>query len=119
MAESNTRNAATKSKSPTNADEPMSSKRSKNNLGDAVDRDDTSIVSGENSNDILITSRANDFSNKTWWMVDLHKDDDEENSTTQGATVLVKRCMRVYNWSLGKTRKVLTLSSILNTQKRT
>jgi len=40
-------------------------------------------------------------------MVDMHTED-EENSTTQGATALVKRCMRVYNWSLEKTRKVLT-----------
>ena len=100
-------NATTKSKAPTNASS-TASKRSKNNSGDAVDRDDTSIVSGENSNDILIPSRADDFSNRTWWMVDMHKDDDEESSTTQGATALVKRCMRVYNWSLEKTRKVLT-----------
>ena len=40
-------------------------------------------------------------------MVDMHNDD-EENSTTQGATSLVKRCMRVHNWSIEKTRKVLT-----------
>jgi len=107
MAEDNTRNAAMKSKAPTNAAEPTSSKRSKNNSGDAVDKDDTSVVSSENSNKILISARANDFSSKTWWMVDMHSDD-EENSTTQGATALVKRCMRVYNWSLEKTRKVLT-----------
>jgi len=108
MTEDNTRNAATKSKAPTNAAEPISSKRSKNNLGDAVVDKDTSIVSSENTNKILISARANDFSSKTWWMVDMHNGDDEENSTTQGATALVKRCMRVYNWSIGKTRKVLT-----------
>ena len=112
MSGDNTRNAATKNKASTNAVSSTASKRSKNNLGDAVDRDDTSIVSGENSNDILITSRANDFSNRTWWMVDMHNDDNGENSTTQGATALVKRCMRVYNWSI--ERHVKSLQLIVN-----
>jgi len=64
MSGDNTRNAATKNKASANAVSSTASKRSKNNLGDAIDKDDTSIVSSENSNDILIGARENDFSNR-------------------------------------------------------
>ena len=40
-------------------------------------------------------------------MVDIENSDEEDSSTNQGATALVKRCMRVYGWSLEKSRKVL------------
>lgn len=52
--------------------------------------------------EILITSRDDEFSASTWWMVDIDSDD-----IAQGATPLVKRCMRVYNWDEEKSRKVL------------
>jgi small ubiquitin-related modifier len=56
----------------------------------------------EATNEILITSRVDDFSEAAWWMVDV-----DGPAVTQGATPLVKRCMREYGWDLAKTRKVL------------
>ena len=53
---------------------------------------------------ILIPPREDDFNAKTWWMVDL---DPVEETSLQGASVLVKRCMRTYNWDEAKARKVL------------
>ena len=77
--------------------------------------DDTSIVSDDTGSsplnyNILISPRLNEFSERTWWMVDMFEQDDEEegSATTQGATALVKRCIRVYGWDLQKTRKVLS-----------
>jgi hypothetical protein len=55
-----------------------------------------------NASQLLITSRDDEFTAASWWMVDIENDD-----VTQGATPLVKRCMRVYNWNLEITRKVL------------
>ena len=40
-------------------------------------------------------------------MVDIENSDEGDSSTNKGATVLVKRCMQVYGWSLEKSRKVL------------
>ena len=51
------------------------------------------------------TPRQNDFNERTWWMVDL--EEFHETYNPQGATALVARCMRVYNWNEHKTRKVL------------
>lgn len=113
---------AKKSKTPTKAAAKSSSKKSsrrrrnnKKNKAAAAAKDDSSIVSdgsnsssSSNNNNILISARENEFNERTWWMVDIMYDDEEGNSTTQGATSLVKRCMRVHNWSLEKTRKVLT-----------
>jgi len=113
---------AKKSKTPTKAAAKSSSKKSsrrrrnnKKNKAAAAAKDDTSIVSdgadsssSSNNNNILISTRVNEFNERTWWMVDMMYDEEEGNSTTQGATALVKRCMRVYNWSIEKTRKVLT-----------
>jgi len=109
---------AKKSKTPTKAAAKSSSKKSsrrrRNNKKKkaAAVKDDSSIVSdgadSSSSNKILISARENEFNERTWWMVDIMYDDEEGNSTTQGATALVKRCMRVYNWSIEKTRKVLT-----------
>ncbi len=56
---------------------------------------------------ILMTQRENDFNDKTWWMVDINPIGGEETSSRQGATALVKRCMRTYGWDEVKTRKVL------------
>ncbi len=44
---------------------------------------------------ILIQPRENEFSAKTWWMVDLSP---VEETSLQGASALVKRCMREYSW---------------------
>jgi len=53
---------------------------------------------------ILVPSRENDFNMKTWWMVDLVP---VEESSLQGASALVKRCMRIHGWDETKARKVL------------
>ena len=52
---------------------------------------------------ILMTQRENDFNEKTWWMNPLGR----EGTSRQGATVLMKRCMRTHGWNEMKTRKVL------------
>ena len=54
--------------------------------------------------DISLSSREHEFSASSWWLVDIESDD----VITQGATPLVKRCMRVYDWDLAKTRRVLS-----------
>ncbi len=56
---------------------------------------------------ILMTQRENDFNDKTWWMVDINPIGGDDTSSRQGATPLVKRCMRTYGWDEVKTRKVL------------
>ena len=111
---------AKKSKTPTKAAAKSCSKKSrrrrnnKKNKAAAAAKDDSSIVSdgsnsssSSNNNNILISARESEFNERTWWMVDIMYDDEDDYSTTQGATLLVKRCMRVYNWSLEKTRKIL------------
>mmetsp|Transcript_33010 Transcript_33010/g.69478 ORF Transcript_33010/g.69478 Transcript_33010/m.69478 type:complete len:413 (-) Transcript_33010:151-1389(-) len=57
--------------------------------------------------DTIMSSRQNDFSERSWWMVDVDSYD-EEGSSNQGATALVKRCMRAHDWDLAKTRKILS-----------
>ena len=52
-----------------------------------------------------IGSRQDDFSERSWWMVDI---DSSDGDSTQGATALVKRCMRAYGWNLPQTRKILS-----------
>ena len=54
--------------------------------------------------DILISPREHEFTASSWWLVDIESDD----VVTQGATPLVKRCMRVYDWDLAKTCRVLS-----------
>ena len=65
-----------------------------------------SFVEVEPSSDeetrFTIKKRKNDFSERTWWMVDM-----EACESNQGATGLVKRCMREYDWSFDKSNKVL------------
>ena len=113
-----TRNSTKKSKASKGASSCLPSKRrsSRRNISHRAEaEDDTSIVSDDTGsspldNNILISPRLNEFSERTWWMVDMFAQDDEEegNVTTQGATALVKRCIRVYGWDLQKTRKVLS-----------
>lgn len=52
---------------------------------------------------ILMTQRENDFNEKTWWMIPFGR----EGTSRQGATALMKRCMRTHGWNEMKTRKVL------------
>jgi len=53
---------------------------------------------------ILVPPREDDFNMKTWWMVDLTP---IGSSSPQGASALVKRCMRMHGWDEAKARKVL------------
>mmetsp|Transcript_2931 Transcript_2931/g.3762 ORF Transcript_2931/g.3762 Transcript_2931/m.3762 type:complete len:326 (+) Transcript_2931:42-1019(+) len=53
---------------------------------------------------IAMTSREDDFNERTWWMVDLTP---IAGSSPQGASALVKRCMRTHGWDEAKARKVL------------
>ena len=69
--------------------------------------DDDASLASAGSSGILMTQRENDFNEKTWWMVDINPIGGEETSSRQGATPLVKRCMRTHGWDEVKTRKVL------------
>jgi hypothetical protein len=55
----------------------------------------------------MMSQRKNDFNDKTWWLVDINPIGGEEMISRQGATALVKRCMRAYCWNESKARKVL------------
>ncbi len=59
--------------------------------------DDTQIL--------MMTQRENDFNEKTWWMVDLNPIG--ETSSLQGASALVKRCMRLNGWDELEAKKIL------------
>ncbi|KAK1746845.1 hypothetical protein QTG54_002189 [Skeletonema marinoi] len=56
------------------------------------------------THNIVTTPREGDFNEKTWWMVDLTP---IGSSSPQGASALVKRCMRTHGWDEVKARKVL------------
>jgi len=53
---------------------------------------------------IAMSSREDDFNERTWWMVDVTP---IGGSSSQGASALVKRCMRTHGWDEAKARKVL------------
>ena len=53
---------------------------------------------------MLVPPREDDFNETTWWMVDLNS---IVEGSSQGASALVKRCMRTYGWDETKGRKVL------------
>ncbi len=112
----NTRASKRKSQ-PTNSNDAAvaSAKRSHLTLEDIYERagaSDAGILavgdgkskSASDTPNISIPPRENDFNTKTWWMVDLTS---IGGSSSQGATALVKRCMRTYGWDETKTRKVL------------
>eukprot|EP00985_Skeletonema_marinoi_P010950 scaffold5154_cov85-Skeletonema_marinoi.AAC.2 len=63
----------------------------------------TTVV-GIDTPTIAMTSREDDFNERTWWMVDLTP---IAGSSPQGASALVKRCMRTHGWDEAKARKVL------------
>mmetsp|Transcript_3741 Transcript_3741/g.7983 ORF Transcript_3741/g.7983 Transcript_3741/m.7983 type:complete len:448 (+) Transcript_3741:34-1377(+) len=94
----NTRSS--KRKSPparTNNANKTSAKRSRRNISDDEEL-------GSDRPLILVPPREDDFNEKTWWMVDLSP---VEEASLQGASALVKRCMRTYSWDEAKARKVL------------
>ncbi len=66
--------------------------------------DDEALGGDHPHNGVLVPPREDDFNEKTWWMVDL---DPVEETSLQGASVLVKRCMRMHGWDEAKARKVL------------
>mmetsp|Transcript_12168 Transcript_12168/g.21081 ORF Transcript_12168/g.21081 Transcript_12168/m.21081 type:complete len:432 (+) Transcript_12168:64-1359(+) len=120
-----TRKSSAKKSKPSKAAAPSVSKRSnihgiKSNDTNApsscsnnrIDEGDASELSdAAEHQSILISKREVEYSERTWWMVDIEHSDasgEDGNAINQGATPLVKRCMRVYNWTLPKTRKVLT-----------
>eukprot|EP00577_Skeletonema_sp_RCC1716_P011776 CAMPEP_0113397008 /NCGR_PEP_ID=MMETSP0013_2-20120614/14127_1 /TAXON_ID=2843 ORGANISM="Skeletonema costatum, Strain 1716" /NCGR_SAMPLE_ID=MMETSP0013_2 /ASSEMBLY_ACC=CAM_ASM_000158 /LENGTH=430 /DNA_ID=CAMNT_0000281515 /DNA_START=43 /DNA_END=1335 /DNA_ORIENTATION=- /assembly_acc=CAM_ASM_000158 len=74
-----------------------SAKRSRRNISDDEEL-------GSDRPLILVPPREDDFNEKTWWMVDLSP---VEEASLQGASALVKRCMRTYSWDEAKARKVL------------
>lgn len=53
---------------------------------------------------ISIKNRSNAFNEKLWWMVDTKS---EDVPTRQGATPIVRRCMRKFGWSETFCRRVL------------
>mmetsp|Transcript_3265 Transcript_3265/g.5447 ORF Transcript_3265/g.5447 Transcript_3265/m.5447 type:complete len:136 (+) Transcript_3265:58-465(+) len=86
----NTRNSKRKSP-PARANNDANLADAKRSLRDISD--DEAV--GSDHPLILVPSRENDFNMKTWWMVDLVP---VEESSLQGASALVKRCMRIHGW---------------------
>ncbi len=80
------------------AEEEPSAKWTCHRCGDAADTE--FLAASKNTANIVTTSRDNDFDELSWWVVDL-------TNHSQGATALVKRCMRTYGWDGSMTRKVL------------
>jgi len=93
----NTRTSKRKSPSKSNNAKKTSAKRSRRNISDDEEL-------GSDPPLILVPPRDDDFNEKTWWMVDLAP---VEEASLQGASALVKRCMRTYSWDEAKARKVL------------
>ena len=99
----NTRTSKRKSVAKPNDENVASAKRSHHDVADA----ESLAVAVSKFCDIptiVMTPRENDFNEKTWWMVDLAP---VEEASLQGASALVKRCMRTYSWDEAKARKVL------------
>lgn len=65
-------------------------------------------TNGNESSTIEVTPRQNDFSERTWWMVDLNINADNEYApSNQGATALVKHFMKVHKCDLPRAREIL------------
>ena len=96
-----TRTSKRKKSSAANSNDAKASTKAKRSR--YVSDDDEATVDSDHPL-ILVSSRENDFNAKTWWMVDL---DPVEETPLQGASALVKRCMRTYGWDEAKARKVL------------
>mmetsp|Transcript_3732 Transcript_3732/g.7965 ORF Transcript_3732/g.7965 Transcript_3732/m.7965 type:complete len:459 (+) Transcript_3732:78-1454(+) len=99
-----------KRKSPPENDgaaEP-SAKRSCHRSDDVANAESLAVAAGAGGStdtpNIVTASRENAFDQKTWWMVDLTP---IAGRSPQGASALVKRCMRTHGWDEAKARKVL------------
>jgi hypothetical protein len=99
----NTRNSKRKSSSVMSSDATTINTSAKRRSHRDVSDDET-LGSDHPRAVVVITPRENDFNEKTWWMVDL---DPIDETSLQGATALVKRCMRMHGWDEAKARKVL------------
>jgi small ubiquitin-related modifier len=75
--------------------------------GSSIDATTSATASTAQSVVILMTPRENNFNEKTWWMVDINPVGGDDTSSSQGASTLVKRCMRTYGWDEMKTKKIL------------
>jgi small ubiquitin-related modifier len=75
--------------------------------GSSIDATTSATASTAQSVVILMTPRENNFNEKTWWMVDINPVGGDDTSSSQGASILVKRCMRTYGWDEMKTKKIL------------
>lgn len=112
------RKAPAATKKPTQSTPSSATKKRHRRQPNVSDDDSLSVDSNSNSNSssrgssdssketplILVTPRDNYFNDKTWWMVDLFP---IEGTPLQGASALVKRCMRTHGWNETKARKVL------------
>mmetsp|Transcript_21198 Transcript_21198/g.32351 ORF Transcript_21198/g.32351 Transcript_21198/m.32351 type:complete len:308 (-) Transcript_21198:26-949(-) len=89
------------------ATEP-SAKRACHRSDDVANAESLAVAAGAggsiDTHNIVTTPREGDFNEKTWWMVDLTP---IGSSSPQGASALVKRCMRTHGWDEVKARKVL------------
>ena len=104
---------ASKRKSPAansnDAAAASSAKRSHDHDGSDSDAgclavDDGKSRSTSDAPNMFIPQRENDFNAMTWWMVDLTP---IGGSSSQGASALVKRCMRTYGWCEPIARRIL------------
>ncbi len=104
---------ASKRKSPAansnDAAAASSAKRSHNHDGSDSDAgflavDDGKSRSTSHTPNSFIPQRENDFNAMTWWMVDLTP---IGGSSSQGASALVKRCIRIFGWDEPIARRVL------------
>ena len=90
---------------PENAgDAEPSAKRSCHRSDDVAESLAVAVGGSIDTHNILTTPREGDFNERTWWMVDLTP---IGSSSSQGASALVKRCMRTHGWDEAKARKVL------------
>jgi len=87
------------------ATEP-SAKRACHRSDDVANAESLAVAVGGSTDtpNVVTASRENAFDQKTWWMVDLTP---IAGSSPQGASALVKRCMRTHGWDEVKARKVL------------
>jgi len=83
-----------------------SAKRSCHRSDDVANAESLAVAAGGSTDtpNIVTTPREDAFNATTWWMVDLTP---IGGSSPQGASALVKRCMRTHGWDEAKARKVL------------
>mmetsp|Transcript_6478 Transcript_6478/g.15293 ORF Transcript_6478/g.15293 Transcript_6478/m.15293 type:complete len:271 (-) Transcript_6478:306-1118(-) len=62
---------------------------------------------------VFVSNRDADFNESTWWMVDI-----ENYNGNQGASALVKRCMRNHEWNLDWAKKIIQAYRQLLTLKK-